>query len=123
MKKPEITDKASYEAGLAKMETLLTKVGNDTPPDNEAFQELNVLSEAIATYEETHYAFEPTSLKEMIELRMYQRKLRQKDVAELLGTSPSRISEVLNGKRKLTFELAKGLYQKLNIDPDLIFNS
>ena len=38
----------------------------------------------------------------MIELRMYQLKLKQKDFAHILGTSPSRISEILKGKKGLT---------------------
>ena len=53
---------------------------------------------------------------------MFQRKLKQKDLAKILGTTPSRISEILNGKRQLNFELAQGLYSKLNIDPRLIFS-
>ena len=59
----------------------------------------------------------------MIELRMYQRKLKQKDVAKILGTTPSRISEILNGKRGLTMELAKSLYKNLNIDAELILSN
>lgn len=66
--------------------------------------------------------FEVESFNEMIELRMYQRKLKRKDVAEILGTTPSRISEILNGKRGITIELAKGLYKKLNISPELILS-
>ena len=53
---------------------------------------------------------------------MFQRKLKHKDLAKILGTTPSRISEILSGKRQLNFELAKGLYSKLNIDPRLIFS-
>jgi len=59
----------------------------------------------------------------MIELRMYQRKLKQKDVAKILGTTPSRISEILNGKRGLTMDLAKGLYKNLNIDAEIILQN
>lgn len=66
--------------------------------------------------------FEVESFNEMIELRIFQRKLKQKDVAEILGTTPSRISEILNGKRGITIELAKGLYKKLNISPELILS-
>lgn len=84
--------------------------------------ELDDISEKIAEYEEEHFAFKPANLIEMIELRMFQRKLKQKDVAEILGTTPSRISEILNGKREPTFEQAKGLFTKLNIDPALILN-
>ena len=58
----------------------------------------------------------------MIELRMFQRKLKQKDLARILGTTPSRISEILNGKRDLTMDLARELYKKLNVDPELILS-
>ncbi len=64
----------------------------------------------------------PTSLIEMVRFRMYQRKLKQKDLAEILETTPSRISEFLNGKLKLTYSFASNLYKKLNIDANLIFN-
>ena len=119
----KITHKSEYQAGLVRMEELLLLVGNDTSPESKSFQELDQLSDQVAAYEEETYSFEANTLKEMIELRMFQRKLRQKDVAELLGTTPSRISEILHGKRKLTFDRAKGLYRKLNIDPELILNS
>jgi HTH-type transcriptional regulator/antitoxin HigA len=52
---------------------------------------------------------------------MYQRKLKQKDLANVLNTTPSRISEFLNGKLKLTYGFARELYYKLNIEPELIF--
>ncbi|MDW3645794.1 MAG: helix-turn-helix domain-containing protein [Bacteroidia bacterium] len=119
----KITDKVSYEKGLARMEDLLKIVGNDTDPQSKEYQELDELSDMVAEYEELNYSFKPNTLTEMIELRMYQRKLKQKDVAEMLGTTPSRISEILRGKRKLTFDLAKALYTKLNIDAELILKS
>lgn len=86
-------------------------------------KELDEISSEIATYEEINFPFEPETLKEMIELRMYQRKLKQKDLAEILGTTPSRISEIMNGKRSLNIDLAKNLHKKLNIDANLILNS
>lgn len=112
-----------YKSKSKRLEHLLklfTEKGELSKKDQ---AELDRLSDAIAAYEEEHFAFEPNSLVEMIELRMYQRKLKQKDVAEILGTSPSRISEILSGKRGLTIDLARGLYTKLNIDPRLILTS
>lgn len=114
--------KAEYNKKHLRMEELLmllTEKGKLTVMQD---KELEEISEEIAIYEEDNYPFEVESLKEMIELGMYQRKLKQKDLALILGTTPSRISEVLNGKRQLSFELAKGLYSKLNIDPNLIFS-
>jgi HTH-type transcriptional regulator / antitoxin HigA len=57
---------------------------------------------------------------EMIELKMYQRKLKQKDLAKLLAIPESRLSEVLKGKRKVNLDLAKRLHDRLQIDATFI---
>jgi len=113
---------SEYKQELKRMEELLKILTKNGSLSSKQQIELDELSDRIADYEETNFPFEIESLKEMIELRMYQRKLKQKDVAQILGTTPSRISEILNGKRNLTLELAKGLYNKLNIDPKLILS-
>jgi HTH-type transcriptional regulator / antitoxin HigA len=115
--------RSEYHVKLKRMEELLTILTLRGKLPMRLQTELDAVSEDIADYEEVHYPFEPESLKDMIELRMYQRKLKQKDVAEILGTTPSRISEILNGKRKLTLDQAKGLYKKLNIDAELILST
>ena len=109
-----------YNIKYQRMETLLQQLTEAGSLYSKLLKELDGLSEAIADYEEKKHPFKVNTLQEMIELRMFQRKLKQKDVANILGTTPSRISEILNGKKGLTLELAKGLYQKLNIDADLI---
>ncbi len=114
---------SEYKSMSKRLEELLKLLTDKGRLSKKNQQELDELSDTIATYEEEHFAFEPSNLVEMIELRMYQRKLKQKDVAEILGTTPSRVSEILNGKRGLTIELAKGLYTKLNIDPTLILTA
>jgi len=63
---------------------------------------------------------QPETIPEMIELKMFQLKLKQKDLAELLNIAPSRLSEVLKGKRKINMDLAKRLFEKLKIDPEFI---
>jgi len=115
--------RSEYHAKLKRMEELLRILTLKGKLAMKQQAELDAVSDEIADYEEVHYPFEPESLKDMIELRMYQRKLKQKDVAEILGTTPSRISEILNGKRKLTLDQAKGLYKKLNIDAELILSA
>jgi len=109
-----------YRDQLKEMESfldLLTKKGKLNKVQQ---TQLDIASDYVQEYEEKYHAFKPDNLVEMIELRMYQRKLKQKDLADLLDTSPSRISEFMNGKRKLTMEMAKALYKKLNIDAELI---
>jgi HTH-type transcriptional regulator/antitoxin HigA len=105
------------------MEELLRQLTIDGKLSSTAQTELDRLSDEVADYEEAHHAFIPTTLQEVIELRMFQRKLKQKDLAVLLGTSPSRISEFLRGKRELTLPMAKALHQKLNVDAELILSS
>ena len=46
--------------------------------------------------------------------------MKQKELAAFLGITEARLSEVLGGKRKVTIDLAKRLYEKLNIEADFI---
>jgi HTH-type transcriptional regulator / antitoxin HigA len=109
-----------YNNKSKRMEELLSKLTQAGTLTKIQQRELDAISDEIAEYEEEKYPFKAESLLEMIELRMYQRKLKQKDLAQMLGTSSSRISEILSGKKTLTFELAKSLHNRLNIDADLI---
>lgn len=80
---------------------------------------LNKLSLAAEQYEDNLQMMPiktPTTLVEMIRFKMFEMNLKQKQLANLLEISETRISELLCGKRKLNLELAKKLYQKLNID-------
>ncbi len=112
--------KKEYQTKSKRLEELLKKLTEEGKLSKQYQIELDNISDEVQEYEELYYPFKAESLKEMIELRMYQRKLKQKDLAEILGIPPSRVSEILNGKRKLTLEIAKGLYNKLHIDAELL---
>jgi HTH-type transcriptional regulator/antitoxin HigA len=109
-----------YKKATARVEELLKMLNDETPEGNPLLQELIVLSDLVESYENDNYPIGLPTLKEVIELRMFERKLKQKDLAELLNTSTPRISEYLNGKRDITIEIARALYKKLNIDSDII---
>ena len=111
-----------YIAKTKRMEVLLDKHSLKGGLTKKEQKELSLISDEIASHEETYFPFKADTLIELIELRMYQRKLKQKDLAKMLDISPSGISEFLNGKRKLSLKLAKGLYHQLNIDADLLLN-
>lgn len=66
---------------------------------------------------------QPTNIVEMIELKMYENKWKQKDLATVLEISETRLSEIIKGKRKVNLDLAKRLYLKLNIDADFILKA
>ncbi|MBQ2573935.1 MAG: helix-turn-helix transcriptional regulator, partial [Bacteroidales bacterium] len=50
----------------------------------------------------------------------YERNMTQKNVAEMLNISPSRLSELMHGKTNPTFDLARTICQKLNIEPSVV---
>lgn len=109
-----------YKKALARIEVLLKIVDDNTPEDDKNLQELVTLSDLVKEYEEENYPIGTPTLREVIELRMFEMKLKQKDLAKLLNTSTSRISEYLNGKRDITMDIARALHKKLDIDPEVI---
>jgi HTH-type transcriptional regulator/antitoxin HigA len=59
----------------------------------------------------------------MIELKRQQRQLKQKDLAQLLEVPAGRLSQILSGKRRVTMDLAKKLYERLDISPEFILKT
>ncbi len=53
---------------------------------------------------------------------MYEKEMNQNELAKLLEMPESNLIEFLSGKREINFNMAKALYNKLNIDADIIFN-
>lgn len=88
--------------------------------------DLHELTVAAAQYEK-HIklvpARQPLTLAEMLNLKMFQLHLSQKQLAALLEVPESRLSELLNGKRKLNMQLAKKLHSRLKIDADFILGT
>ena len=59
-------------------------------------------------------------LHEQIKARRIDMKVSQKELAELLGVSPSRISEYMTGRAEPTLKVARLLNQKLDIDAEIL---
>ncbi len=109
-----------YEEALNLIEEFIIKVGDNQSYDNPDFVMLDRLSDLVADYEDKHFKIETPSLTDVIKLKMYEMGLKQSDLAVKLGIPKTRISEYLNGKRNITFEIAKKLHKQLNIDGDII---
>ena len=75
---------------------------------------LDVLVTLVEAYEQKHYKFDPPDPIEAIKFRMEQLDLKPSDLAKILGER-SRVSEVLNKKRKLTVEMMRSLRKHLAI--------
>lgn len=66
---------------------------------------------------------EPTALPPVfIRERMKLMKIRNKDVAEVIGTSEAQLSRLLSGKRKLTLEWLYAFANALNVPIESLFS-
>lgn len=115
-----IKNEKEYKAVMARIDELLELVGDETPKGDKNYIELMILSDLVADYEDVHYPIATPSLADVIKLRMYEMNLTQAAVSELIGVSPSRVSEYLTGKSEPTLKVARIISQKLNITPDVV---
>jgi HTH-type transcriptional regulator/antitoxin HigA len=116
----EIKSESQYEAIMGRIEELLIQVNNDTPVTDRYYLELDVISQLAEEYEENHYPVEVPTLPEIFRYEMAERGISQKELAELLNVSPSRISEYMTGKSEPTLKVAKLLHQKLDIEAEIL---
>ena len=116
----KIKDKAEYEVLKERIEELLVTVDNETPEYDKKLIELNLISNLVADYEEEYFPVKVPQLVDVIKLRMYEMNLTQLKLSELLGVSPSRISEYLSGKNEPTLKVAREISKKLNIDASIV---
>ncbi|MBW7838308.1 MAG: helix-turn-helix domain-containing protein [Chitinophagaceae bacterium] len=115
-----IKNEREYKAIMLRVDELLQVVDDNTPATNKDYIELMLLSDLVADYEDTHYPIATPSLADVIKLRMYEMNLTQSAVSELIGVSPSRVSEYLTGKSEPTLKVARTISKKLNITPDVV---
>jgi len=59
----------------------------------------------------------------MIRPELEERGISQKDFAKMIGTQPSHLSEVFNGKRALTTELALKIENALGIPAKILLST
>jgi HTH-type transcriptional regulator/antitoxin HigA len=79
-----------------------------------AADEREVLVTLIEVYESKHYSIGPADPVEAIKFRMEQQGLTPRDLEAYIGPS-GRVSEVLNGKRRLSLRMIKRLHDGLSI--------
>ncbi|MDE5887837.1 MAG: helix-turn-helix domain-containing protein [Muribaculaceae bacterium] len=109
-----------YRWALQRVEELLPLVKDDTPLTDPHSIELDLLSGMVADYSDQHYSIGTPSLIDVIKLRMYEMGINQTRLAQIIGVSPSRISEYLSGKKVPTLKQGKRISEKLNIDPAIV---
>jgi HTH-type transcriptional regulator/antitoxin HigA len=116
----QIKSEAAYRAALKRIDELLPLVNDDTPTDDKNYLELDMISDMVAEYEEIHYPISKPSLIDVIKLRLYEKGINQSKLAEMLGLSNARVSEIMNGKSEPSLKIGRLISQKLDIDPAIV---
>ncbi len=109
-----IKSEADYKLALKRLEEIF-----DAPVGTSDGDEADILGLLVDEYEKKHYPIEAPDPIEAIKIRMEELQLKQVDLIDAIG-SKSRVSEVLNRKRKLTIEMIRNLTKRLNLSSDLL---
>ena len=93
-------------------------------PDSVNNAELNALADIVEAYEVAagHTPDLPSTLRGILEVEMFKRRIRQRGLAELLEIPEPRLSELMHGKREMNLDIARRLYRKLQIPADVILS-
>lgn len=111
-----IKTETDYTNALKRLETIFSAEIGTTESD-----EADVLGLLIDEYEKKHFPIEAPDPIEAIKIRMEEMQLKQIDLVNEIG-GKSRVSEILNRKRKLTIEMIRKLTIRLNLSAELLIN-
>ena len=106
--KPIKTER-DYQKALKEIEKLW-----DAKPNTAKGDRFEVLVTLVEAYEQRYHSIDPPDPIEAIKFRMEPLELKPSDLADILG-GRSRVSEILNKKRKLTVEMMRSLRKRLAI--------
>lgn len=109
-----IKNNADYEKALKRLEILF-----DAPVGTPESDEADVLALLIDEYEKKHFPIEAPDPIAAIKIRMEELNLKQSDLINEIG-GKSRVSEILNRKRKLTVEMIRKLTSRLNLSASIL---
>ena len=109
--------KEQYQFALTRIEELLPLVDDNTPANDRHAVELTMMSDVVIEYEKEHYPIGKPTVAELIELSLEEINMTQKQLANEVGVSPSRISDYVSGRAEPTLKIARLLCRVLNITP------
>jgi HTH-type transcriptional regulator/antitoxin HigA len=112
-----IKSELDYRNALQRLEIIF-----DAPVDSIEGDEAEILSLLIENYENEHYPIEAPDPIEAIKIRMEELNMRQQDLVGILG-GKSRVSEILNKKKRLTVDMIRELEKTLQISASVLVNN
>jgi HTH-type transcriptional regulator/antitoxin HigA len=105
------------DAELARARALVQQLWNSNSPTDVA--RLEAQARLIAAYEDRKWPRRSPAIPELLRHLMEQHGLTRRDMVPILGT-PSRVSEVLGGKKGLSLAMVQRLRARFRIPADLL---
>lgn len=112
-----IKSKKDYKNALKRLELIF-----DAVPNSKEGDEAEILSLLIDNYEKQHYAIEAPDPIIAIKIRMEEMNMKQKDLIGILG-GKSRVSEILNRKKRLTVDMIRLLEKHLHLSASVLIGN
>ena len=107
------------DADHAQAKALIEKLMGSNDPADRA--RLTAQARLVEAYERARWPRRAPSLPDLLTFLMDQHGLSRADLVPLLGT-PSRVSEVLTGKRELSMSMVRRLRDRFQISADLLIS-
>ena len=109
-----IKTEEDYKKALERMEEIF-----DAPIGTIESDEADILALLIDEYEKKNFPIDAPDPIEAIKIRMEEMDLKQVDLIPEIG-GKSRVSEILNKKRKLTVDMIRKLAIRLQLSAELL---
>lgn len=109
-----IKTEEDYQKALERMEEIFDSASGTNESD-----EADILALLIDEYENKNYPIDAPDPIEAIKIRMEEMGLKQVDLIPEIG-GKSRVSEILNKKRRLTVEMIRNLADRLQLSVELL---
>ena len=105
---------SDYKTALNRLEEIF-----DAPVGTPESDEADILGILVDEFEKEHYPIDAPDPIEAIKIRMEEMQLKQIDLIPEIG-GKSRVSEILNRKRRLTVDMIRKLTIRLNLSAGLL---
>lgn len=110
-----IRNDADFQRVHALANDLSDEVGDDE--DHPLFSLLEIVQDLMQRWEDEHVEIPNSEPKELLRYLLEDNDLKQKDLADII--SPTLMSDILSGRRKISREVAKSLGARFHLEPGI----
>ena len=95
----------------------LLMVADETKPNDKNVIELGLMSDIVIEYEKEHFPIAKPTVAELIADALAENNMTQKQLAQILNISPSRVNDFVAGRSEPSLRQASNICRSLHISP------